>query len=101
MSADKATKSRGEMLKRLREEHAETVERTQAFYKEQKHIQQEICKIIRDEPKTVLEVSAVTGISTHEVLWHLTAMKKYGLVAETGMCGDYPLYLRILEGETR
>jgi predicted transcriptional regulator len=97
MSARKVTQSRGEMLKRLREEHAATVERTRAFFKEQKHVQQEIGKVIREQPKTVLEVAEATGIATHEVLWHLTAMKKYGLVAETGMCGDYPLYQRVVE----
>ncbi len=97
MTPQKATRSRGEMLKRLREEHAATVERTQAFFKEQKHAQQEIYKAISEQPKTVLEVAAATGIATHEVLWHLTAMKKYGLVAETGMCSDYPLYQRLVE----
>jgi predicted transcriptional regulator len=85
------------MLKRLREQHAESVARTQALYKEQRRIQQEICKIIRDNPKTVPEVAAATGLPSHEVLWHLTAMKKYGIVAETGMCGDYPLYQRVEE----
>lgn len=97
MTADKTTRSRSEMLKHLREVHADTVERTQAFYKEQKHIQQEICKVIRENPKTVLEVAAATSLPTHEVLWHLTAMKKYRMVVETGMCGDYPLYQRVWE----
>jgi predicted transcriptional regulator len=97
MSAQAATLSRGEMLKRLREQHGETVARTQALYKEQRRIQQEICKIIRDNPKTVPEVAVASGLPTHEVLWHLTAMKKYGLVAETGMCGDYPLYIKVEE----
>jgi predicted transcriptional regulator len=97
MTTPKVTQSRGEMLKRLREVHAESVERTQTFFKEQKHIQQEICKVIRETPKTVLEVAAATGIPTHEVFWHLTAMKKYDIVVETGMCGDYPLYQRVTE----
>jgi len=85
------------MLKRLREQHADSVARTQALYKEQRRIQQEICKIIRDTPKTVPDVAAAIGLPTHEVLWHLTAMKKYGIVAESGMCGDYPLYRKVEE----
>jgi predicted transcriptional regulator len=97
MSAQASTASRGEMLKQLREQHAETVARTQALYKEQRRIQQEICKIIRDTPKTVPDVATATGLPSHEVLWHLTAMKKYGIVAETGMCGDYPLYQKVEE----
>jgi predicted transcriptional regulator len=97
MSAQTETPSRAELLKRLREQHAESVARTQALYKQQRGIQQEICKIIRDNPKTVLEVAIATGLPTHEVLWHLTAMKKYGIVAESGMCGDYPLYQKVEE----
>lgn len=95
MSVQVSTSSRGEMLKRLREQHADSVARTQALYKEQRRIQQEICKIIRDTPKTVPDVAAAIGLPTHEVLWHLTAMKKYGIVAESGMCGDYPLYRKV------
>ncbi len=97
MSVQVSTSSRGEMLKRLREQHADSVARTQALYKEQRRIQQEICKIIRDTPKTVPDVAAAIGLPTHEVLWHLTAMKKYGIVAESGMCGDYPLYRKVEE----
>lgn len=97
MSTQVSSTSRGEMLKRLREQHGDSVTRTQALYKEQRRIQQEICKIIRDTPKTVPEVAEATGLSTHVVLWHLTAMKKYGIVAENGMCGDYPLYQKVEE----
>lgn len=32
--------------------------------------------------KTVPEISESTGIPSNEVLWHLMAMKKYGLVIE-------------------
>lgn len=91
------TPSRGELLKQLREQHAESVARTQAFYKEQRRIQQEICKIIREAPKTVPDVADAVGLPTHQVLWHLTAMKKYGIVAENGMCGDFPLYQKVEE----
>lgn len=89
--------SRGEMLKRLREQHAETVARTQALLKEQKRVQQEICKILRDNPKTVPEVAEAVGMPAHEVLWYIASFKKYGLVVENGMCADYPLYQKAEE----
>jgi predicted transcriptional regulator len=89
--------SRGEMLKRLREQHAETVKRTQALLKEQKRVQQEICKVIRENPKTVPEIAEAIGMSSHEVLWYLASYKKYGIVVEDGMCADYPLYRRVEE----
>jgi transcriptional regulator with XRE-family HTH domain len=89
--------SRGEMLKRLREQHAESVKRTQALLKEQKKVQQEICKVMRDTPKTVPEVAEAVGMPTHEVLWYIASYKKYGIVVEDGMCADYPLYRRAEE----
>jgi predicted transcriptional regulator len=89
--------SRGEMLKRLREQHGSTVERTQAIMKEQKQMQNAICQFIRETPKTVPEIAAEIGKPTHEVLWFVAALKKYGIVVEAGMCGDYPLYQRARE----
>jgi predicted transcriptional regulator len=89
--------SRGEMLKRLRADHAETVTRTQALLKEQKRVQKEICKFIRENPKTVPEIAEAIGMPTNEVLWYLASYKKYGIVIEDGMCADYPLYQSVEE----
>ena len=97
MDAKEEARKRTEMLKRLRDEHKATVERTQELLKEQKRVQQAVCKSVRERPKTVLELAAETGMPTHEVLWYVTSFKKYGLLRENGMCGDYPLYERIEE----
>jgi len=97
MSAQEKNLSRGESLKRLREAHAATVERTQALLREQKQMQQSICQFIREDPKTVPDIAANIGKPAHEVLWYIAALKKYGIVVETGMCGDYPLYQRAKE----
>ncbi len=88
---------RAEMLKRLRQQHAASVERTQALLKEQKRVQQEICKVLRETPKTVPEVAAAINLPAHEVLWYLASFKKYGLIVEKGMCADYPLYQKAEE----
>ncbi len=82
-------------LKRLREEHKESVARTQALLKEQQAKRRLICQPTREQPRTVPELAEITGLPAAEVLWHLTAMKKYGLVVETGMCGEYYLYQRV------
>ena len=97
MDAKEAARARTELLKRLRDEHKETVERTQELLKEQKRIQQALCKTIREKPLTVPDIAKETGMPTHEVLWYLSSFKKYGLVIENGMCGDYPLYQRVGE----
>jgi predicted transcriptional regulator len=92
MSNPTGARARSETLKQLREAHAKTVERTQALLREQKQIQREITKAMQDNPKTVPEIAADIGKPAHDVLWHLAALKKYGIVAETGMSGDYVLY---------
>jgi len=97
MKTREEARKRTEMLKRLREAHRDTVEQTQALLKTQKKIQQQICQVIRDQAKTVPEVVQATGLTGYEVLWHITAMKKYGKIVETGMCGDYYLYQRVEE----
>jgi hypothetical protein len=84
--------SRGVMLKHVREVHADSVARAQALFGEQRQIQQAICQFARGTPRTVPEIAAEIGKPSHEVLWFVAALKKYGIVVEAGMCGDYPLY---------
>jgi predicted transcriptional regulator len=92
MNDKEQAKQRVAMLKSLREDHKETVARTQTLLKEQKKLQQQLCQVLREKPRTVPEVAQETGLPSDQFLWHITAMKKYGLILETGMCGDYYLY---------
>ncbi|MBN2116178.1 MAG: hypothetical protein JW730_06395 [Anaerolineales bacterium] len=95
MATQQATPSRGEILKRLREQHAETFARTQALLKEQKRIEQVICSAIRETAKTVPQIAEEVGMPAPEVLWYVASFKKYGMLVEKGMCGDYPLYQKV------
>jgi predicted Rossmann fold nucleotide-binding protein DprA/Smf involved in DNA uptake len=97
MSTTLNARQRSQFLKQLREEHRETVEQVQASLKEQKDIRRQIAQAMRDEPKTVPEIAAASGLSAEQVLWHIIALKKYGLIVETGMCGEYYLYQRAEE----
>lgn len=97
MNTKEEARARSETLKGLRKEHDVTVKRTQALLKEHKRIHREICQTIRDTPKTVPEIAAAIAMPTHQVLWYLTALKKYDVVAEQGMCGEYILYTRAKE----
>lgn len=92
-----AAKERMEVLKRLRSEHADSVARTKELLKAQKQIQKLICQSIREKAKTVPEIATELEMPTHEVLWHLTAYKKYDIVVEEGMCGEYLLYKKVQE----
>jgi predicted transcriptional regulator len=80
------------LLRRLRKQHQKSVVRTQALLKEQKQTQQQICRLMRDQPRTVPDLAQATGLPGHEVLWHITALRKYGQVVETGQAGAYYLY---------
>ncbi len=87
-------KKRAIFLKNLRAQHAETVERAQAMLKAQKAIRRQICQPMRDGPKTVPELAQLTGLPANEILWHITAMKKYDQIVEAGMCAEYYAYQR-------
>ena len=92
MTDKEKARLRSQMLKEVRVTHKETVERTQEYLKNQKKLHREIKKVIKEGPKTVPEISEATGLDSHVVLWNLTAMKKYGAVAEAGMSGEYFQY---------
>lgn len=90
--AREEAKQRAATLKQLREQHQETVERTRERLKEQQAIRRQLCQELRSGPKIVPEIAEATGLPAHEVLWHITAMKKYDLVVEVGQCGEYYQY---------
>jgi hypothetical protein len=82
------------MLKELRKTRKETINRAKELLKGQ-GIAKEICQVIGNESKTVPEIAELTGKPTHQVLWHVTAMRKYGVVAEDGTSGGYILYKKV------
>jgi predicted transcriptional regulator len=86
-------------LKALRDQHQDTVERTRELLKTQKAVRRQICQQLRSGPKIVPEIAAATGLPSHDVLWHITAMKKYDLVIEVGQCGEYYQYAMAKEAE--
>ena len=92
-------RERTQMLKQVRDAHQETVARTQDYLKAQKAIRRQICQVLRDAPKTVPEVAAATGLPADQVLWHITALKKYDLAREAMPCGDYFTYAMVKEVE--
>ena len=92
MSTKEDAKKRTETLKRLREEHEQTVERMQVLLREQNSIRKQIRQAMADGPKTVPELTAATQLPGEVVMWHITAMKKYNLIAEIGMSESFYQY---------
>jgi predicted Rossmann fold nucleotide-binding protein DprA/Smf involved in DNA uptake len=97
MSTTLNAKQRSQFLKQLREEHHETVAQVQALLKEQKDIRRQIAQAMGNEPKTVPDIAEASGLPAEQVLWHIIAMKKYNLVVETGLSGEYYLYQQVKE----
>jgi predicted Rossmann fold nucleotide-binding protein DprA/Smf involved in DNA uptake len=97
MSTTLNAKQRSQFLKQLREEHHETVAQVQALLKEQKDIRRQIAQAMGNEPKTVPDIAEASGLMAEQVLWHIIALKKYNLVVETGLSGEYYLYQQVKE----
>ena len=55
-------------------------------------IRRRIVEALGQAPRTVPELAAATDLPSHEVLWHLMAMKKYGKIVEGEARGDYYEY---------
>jgi predicted transcriptional regulator len=100
MTPDKeAARKRAALLKRLREERQETVERTRALLKAQQETRRAICQAMQNGAETVPQIAESSGQAANLVLWYITALKKYGLVAETGKDGDYYRYVLVQEAK--
>jgi predicted transcriptional regulator len=98
MTDKEAGKKRMAVLKRLRQEHKETVERTQAQLKQQQAFRRQLQAVMKDGPKTIPEIASQAQLPADRVLWHVMAMKKYDLVREVGKDGEYYRYA-LAEGE--
>jgi len=87
-------RERTRMLLELRKEYAVEVERAQGLLKKQQAARKLLEKAMHDGSQSVPQLARQTGMSAHEVLWHVASMKKYGLVVETGTdeSGDYIVY---------
>jgi predicted Rossmann fold nucleotide-binding protein DprA/Smf involved in DNA uptake len=92
MSDKAAAKKRIELFKELREEHKGTVEKAQAYLKNQQALRRQLRKAMKDGPKTIPEIAQGAELPADQVLWHVMAMKKYDLVREVGMEAEYYQY---------
>lgn len=98
MTLDKqAARERGALLKRLRDEHKHTIETTRVLLKAQQETRRAIGQAMRGGAETVPDIAEASGLPADRVLWHITAMRKYELVKETGKSGEYYRYALVQE----
>jgi hypothetical protein len=92
-------KKRTEMLATLRDQHRDRVKLAQALLKEQQTVRKALKGAMQSGPQTIPQLAGATRIPADEVLWHVTAMKKYGLVEEAGLDEDEAYFLYRLSKE--
>lgn len=92
MTTREARKKRAALLKNVREEREETVQLTREHLKAQQAIRKQLKEALEQGPLTVPELAEATELPSEQVLWHITAMKKYDLVVESGFDGEYYQY---------
>ena len=66
----------------LRERYGGISDELKMKTRAQNHILKNIKESIKDVHRTIPEISQITNIASHEVLWYIMAMKKYGIVIE-------------------
>jgi hypothetical protein len=79
-------------LKKLRTERGAAVDDAIERNKARQALRKKVRAALAGGPATVPALAAASGLATHDVLWHVAAMRKYGAVVETGMDGDYCTY---------
>jgi hypothetical protein len=81
-----------QMLKTARARRGESLARANARHKDWRAVRKAITAHLASGESTVPALAAAVAISPAETLWHISGMRKYGLVEEIGMAGDYPTY---------
>jgi predicted transcriptional regulator len=87
----KLTEAQRQSLKTFREQHGDdgTLKKYVADFR---HDRRQISEALRKGPSTVPELAHQVKLPADQVLWHVTAMRKYGVVREAGPEGDYVKY---------
>ena len=90
-----------EAMKELRKSRKQFIKASAASLKEHNKAIKAIKEQIKDDPKTVPEISQAAGIPSSEVLWYISTMKKFGEVVEGEQDDSYFRYGLADSGEEK
>jgi hypothetical protein len=76
----------------LRERHGGMSEEMKAYYRRFNEVRKLLKGALAGGYATVPELAETTQVPSDEVLWHVMAMREYGLVEEGEQRGDYLTY---------
>jgi len=85
-------KGKKEAMKKLRRSRSEWIKKATATVKSQKKKLKLIKEQLQTGAGTIPELADATGMPSHEVLWFMAALKKYGEIAEAEKDGGYFRY---------
>ena len=88
----KLTEAHRQALKLFRERHGDDDGTLKKYVAGFRHERKQISEALRKGPATVPDLARQTDLPADQVLWHVTAMRKYGAVREAGPEGDYVKY---------
>ena len=89
----KLTEAQKLALQALKSSRGEAqVERLKKHLAEGRQSKKAVREALEKGPAAVPELAQATRLPAQQVLWQVTAMKKYGLLREKELDGDYPRY---------
>jgi len=89
---ESSAKDDKEKLKALREERKALLDRNKEILKKQNQDVKLVKQALKDGPLTVPEIAAAAKLAADRVLWYVSALKKYGEIAEGELTGAYFKY---------
>ena len=91
-SSEKSANDGKEKLKALKEERSNIIERNKELLKKQNSETGLIKKSLKEGSRTIPEMAKETGLKSDLILYYVSAMKKFGEIAEAGHAGGYFKY---------
>ena len=88
-------------LRILREQGMKPKVETLEKLKEQRLVKKKISECLKNEAKTIPQISAETSLPSPLVTWFIMTMLKYGEIREAGEKDSYYLYRLVDRGETK
>lgn len=79
---EKENQEKKEALKTLRKARGHSIKAAAAKLKEQNKIVKIIRGHLKNQPSTVPEMAAASGIPSAKIMWYVATMKKFGEVLE-------------------
>jgi hypothetical protein len=73
----------------LRERMGGVPDKLKEYNKSLLKARKDISAALRTGPKTVPEIARETGMASKDAMWHVMAMRRYGLIVEGNQRGDY------------